>query len=94
MGERKAVVVMCSCGGWVLLGALGVVPAADRDTWAEAGQMGAEGYMVRGPVPLAEARAIPPCERNGDCIHGPRTGEDAMEYAGQLNVLAPTTEAP
>ena len=76
--ERRALAAICSCGGWVMLAAMGYGPDSDADNYREVGNMISEGYDIRhGSV--EELRAIPAC----DCVHDQSRQRDT----GQLSML-------
>ena len=79
--ERNCLVAICSCGGWVMVAALGNNAECDKDAFIEAGKLAAEGFTVRTPISLSECRSLPMCEHQGDCITNPETvrvGQEEM----------------
>lgn len=77
-GERKVLVALCKCGGWVMVAALGVNPSCDRDSFRDAGDMAAEGYEIR-TVPKSEYMAIPACKHRGACTTNPASIPDPAQ---------------
>jgi predicted CoA-binding protein len=69
--ERKCVVAVCVCGGWVMLAVLGVSKQSDRDTWREVSKLAREGFEIRTPLTPAECRTLDGCEHRGDCTTSP-----------------------
>jgi hypothetical protein len=87
MSDRECVVATCVCGGWVVMAVLGGNERSDRDTWREVGKLARLGFRIRTPVSVAECRAMPSCDHNGDCTTDPEKARVKQEQ------LALTTEA-